>query len=184
MLGVNSLLALRPEVRIQHGGWCKKKTIPVGMVSFYIGTPGRTRTCDLRLRRPTLYPSELRAQFASQWRLKSKVQSPTSKVLHGLPLVFCLWALGSLGSRTGRSQSRSRGGDNTHRDPVCQANWKPVLSRSVQCLEFVVWNRQSRDRRQILEPGTWNLELRPQAGLDPLRFRQLLAQQRGRCDQG
>ena len=25
------------------------------------GTPGRIRTCDLRLRRPTLYPTELRA---------------------------------------------------------------------------------------------------------------------------
>jgi hypothetical protein len=28
------------------------------------GTPGRIRTCDLRLRRPTLYPTELRAHYA------------------------------------------------------------------------------------------------------------------------
>ena len=27
------------------------------------GTPGRTRTCDPRLRRPLLYPSELRARI-------------------------------------------------------------------------------------------------------------------------
>jgi hypothetical protein len=29
--------------------------------SLGCGTPGRARTCDLRLRRPTLYPTELRA---------------------------------------------------------------------------------------------------------------------------
>jgi hypothetical protein len=33
------------------------------------GTPGRTRTCYPRLRRPMLYPNELRAQFIwSGWR--------------------------------------------------------------------------------------------------------------------
>src|SRR5579859_8082864 len=31
-------------------------------VSDIAGTPGRTRTCDPRLRRPLLYPAELRAQ--------------------------------------------------------------------------------------------------------------------------
>jgi hypothetical protein len=32
---------------------------------FYIiyGTPGRSRTCDIRIRSPTLYPAELRAQI-------------------------------------------------------------------------------------------------------------------------
>ena len=28
----------------------------------YIGTPGRIRTCGLRIRSPALYPAELRAQ--------------------------------------------------------------------------------------------------------------------------
>ncbi len=28
----------------------------------YLTTPGRTRTCDLRIRNPLLYPAELRAQ--------------------------------------------------------------------------------------------------------------------------
>lgn len=28
----------------------------------HIGTPGRIRTCDLRIRSPLLYPTELRAQ--------------------------------------------------------------------------------------------------------------------------
>ena len=28
------------------------------------GTPYRARTCDLRLRRPLLYPTELRARYA------------------------------------------------------------------------------------------------------------------------
>ena len=27
-------------------------------------TPGRTRTCDLRFRKPMLYPTELRAQIS------------------------------------------------------------------------------------------------------------------------
>ena len=30
-------------------------------VSFYVGAPDRIRTCDLWLRKPTLYPTELRA---------------------------------------------------------------------------------------------------------------------------
>jgi hypothetical protein len=30
-----------------------------------IGAPGRTRTCDPRLRRPVLYPTELRARSFS-----------------------------------------------------------------------------------------------------------------------
>src|SRR5688500_19295160 len=29
-----------------------------------VGAPGRTRTCDLRIRSPALYPTELRAQQA------------------------------------------------------------------------------------------------------------------------
>ena len=29
---------------------------------YYFGTPGRSRTCDIRIRSPTLYPAELRAQ--------------------------------------------------------------------------------------------------------------------------
>ena len=29
------------------------------------GAPGRIRTCDLRLRRPVLYPAELRAHLAT-----------------------------------------------------------------------------------------------------------------------
>ncbi len=32
--------------------------------------PGRTRTCDPRLRRPVLYPAELRALVASSARLR------------------------------------------------------------------------------------------------------------------
>jgi hypothetical protein len=32
-----------------------------------VGAPGRTRTCDHRLRRPVLYPAELRAQSRLSW---------------------------------------------------------------------------------------------------------------------
>ena len=40
-----------------------KKTTKKKLLSgcFYFGTPDRIRTCDLRLRRPLLYPAELRA---------------------------------------------------------------------------------------------------------------------------
>ena len=34
------------------------------------GAPGRARTCDPRLRRPVLYPAELRAHESSACRLK------------------------------------------------------------------------------------------------------------------
>ena len=36
--------------------------LTAGMVTGLNGAPGRIRTCDLWLRRPTLYPTELRAQ--------------------------------------------------------------------------------------------------------------------------
>lgn len=35
---------------------------------IWAGTPGRIRTCYPRLRRPMLYPDELRAQIWSGWR--------------------------------------------------------------------------------------------------------------------
>src|SRR5687768_9124725 len=37
------------------------------MVSKINGTPGRIRTCGLRLRKPTLYPTELRALRLSSY---------------------------------------------------------------------------------------------------------------------
>ena len=39
-------------------------------VRFFICTPGRSRTCDLRYRKPTLYPAELRAQWRSLMLVK------------------------------------------------------------------------------------------------------------------
>ena len=39
-------------------------TRPVICPLQIVGTPGRIRTCDLRLRKPTLYPTELRAHLA------------------------------------------------------------------------------------------------------------------------
>ena len=39
---------------------------PVRTSSRECGAPGRTRTCDPRLRRPVLYPTELRAQMAAR----------------------------------------------------------------------------------------------------------------------
>ena len=64
-------------------------------LGFLYGTPGRTRTSDLRLRRPMLYPTELRTHFASF--LDAQVQGPECSMV--FPLVFGLWALGSFGRR-------------------------------------------------------------------------------------
>jgi hypothetical protein len=44
-----------------------------------IGTPGRTRTCDPRLRRPLLYPTELRAQYFIINQLSRAYRSLRSK---------------------------------------------------------------------------------------------------------
>ena len=38
-----------------------KVTIIDDMKNAVFNTPGRIRTCDLRFRKPTLYPTELRA---------------------------------------------------------------------------------------------------------------------------
>jgi hypothetical protein len=43
-------------------GGAKRRPSRLGMVFFCIGTPDRIRTCDLRIRSPLLYPTELRAQ--------------------------------------------------------------------------------------------------------------------------
>ena len=42
------------------------------------GTPGRARTCNPRLRRPMLYPVELRAQLASTPPMDRRISSPCS----------------------------------------------------------------------------------------------------------
>jgi hypothetical protein len=39
---------------------CAESTKIRGLLSFQIGDPGMTRTCDLRFRKPSLYPAELR----------------------------------------------------------------------------------------------------------------------------
>ena len=36
-------------------------------VHLYNGTPDRTRTCDLRIRSPLLYPAELQAHFVKNF---------------------------------------------------------------------------------------------------------------------
>ena len=37
-----------------------------------VGAPGRTRTCDLRIRSPALYPTELRAHGASSYHARAR----------------------------------------------------------------------------------------------------------------
>ena len=38
-----------------------RKYVSPGDIDSNVNTPGRTRTCDLRIRNPLLYPTELRA---------------------------------------------------------------------------------------------------------------------------
>ncbi len=51
-------------------------------VSFYVGAPDRIRTCDLWLRKPTLYPTELRALHSILICLNSSRIIPYFPVLH------------------------------------------------------------------------------------------------------
>ena len=46
--------------------------------------PGRTRTCDPRLRRPVLYPAELRALVTSSARLRGDPAAGVSKLATGI----------------------------------------------------------------------------------------------------
>jgi hypothetical protein len=45
------------------------------------GAPGRTRTCDPRLRRPMLYPPELRAPFYKQRLISRRLCAPRAQII-------------------------------------------------------------------------------------------------------
>jgi hypothetical protein len=45
------------------------------------GAPGRARTCDIRIRSPTLYPAELRAHIL-------QIQNSQFNIQHGRNLEF------------------------------------------------------------------------------------------------
>lgn len=74
-------------------------------ISGQIGAPGRTRTCDPRLRRPVLYPTELRARTVWKCQCSKSLDAEPSK----------LW-------RRGRS---SVGGSLP---PVCHARHRTAAS--------------------------------------------------------
>lgn len=48
---------LRPKARDS-----KARMSPISITRRFLGAPGRNRTCGLRFRKPTLYPTELRKQ--------------------------------------------------------------------------------------------------------------------------
>ena len=52
---------LREQFAAQSRGFRRDRRI-IPFIPF--GGPGRTRTCDLRFRKPSLYPAELRSRFA------------------------------------------------------------------------------------------------------------------------
>lgn len=73
--GTNSpelAMSLKVDIEDQVGirlGTNRKKGLQQRCRPFDIlGAPGRIRTCDLWLRRPTLYPTELRAPCSTTWR--------------------------------------------------------------------------------------------------------------------
>jgi hypothetical protein len=50
--------------------WILQKALKnKGLLAILVGDPGMTRTCDLRFRKPSLYPAELRDRidFAQQF---------------------------------------------------------------------------------------------------------------------
>ncbi len=72
-----------------------------------VGTPGRARTCDLRIRNPLLYPAELRARRMPGTGRMSRWQSPSPRAdaNNGLRAGPCQ-GIGS--SWSGRRDSNSR----------------------------------------------------------------------------
>jgi hypothetical protein len=51
---------------------------------IHLRTPSRTRTCDLRFRRPLLYPVELSGQLSGRGDLNSRPPAPKAGALTGL----------------------------------------------------------------------------------------------------
>jgi integrase len=56
-------------------GFSMSGSAPREIPNDLAGAPGRTRTCDPRLRRPLLYPAELRAQTSTNRRLTARRRS-------------------------------------------------------------------------------------------------------------
>ncbi len=57
-------LVIEPTVRIRNANLPMKR--PSTKLGSFIGTPDRIRTYDLWLRKPTLYPAELRVHVYTQ----------------------------------------------------------------------------------------------------------------------
>ncbi len=62
--------AANAETSVQHEG-----AIP-SVVRSPLYAPDRIRTCDLRFRRPTLYPAELRAHWVLQCKRRGRDSNP------------------------------------------------------------------------------------------------------------
>jgi hypothetical protein len=81
------------------------------------GAPGRTRTCDPRLRRPMLYPPELRAPFKNQI-LTAPAAGLAPRIQIILQIVIgtkALWrSVVSHGSRVTHPRRTSKPGEKRH----------------------------------------------------------------------
>jgi hypothetical protein len=51
----------------KSAGQPKQMAVAQQLSSNVQGGPGKTRTCDLRFRKPLLYPAELRDQASDKW---------------------------------------------------------------------------------------------------------------------
>ena len=67
-----------------------------------VGAPGRTRTCDLRIRSPALYPTELRAHKRSSYHLTRSVLLPEGDTIDD-----CAPTCGQLRARARRAGVRA-----------------------------------------------------------------------------
>ena len=111
--------------------------------SGLFGAPGRTRTCDPRLRRPLLYPTELRAPIWVHLKMTVRYQrvAPVRfvRVLNA-PLFFESTAV-----RIGAYWSGSR--DSNPRHPAPKAGALP------DCAIPRVWRRLQISRAAIIRTG-------------------------------
>src|SRR5262249_51889367 len=70
------------------------RPIPAGIMQTFGGAPDRSRTCDLWLRKPTLYPTELRAHAAEFYRAPRRGVHRTSRVIVA-EVIICVLSRGA-----------------------------------------------------------------------------------------
>ena len=114
---LSAMTALLPFLRVPAGplqGWNRDpigKKPPPKWRGLFMYAGGRTRTCNLRFRRPTLYPIELHPQVSFLLTTRSSRRFPPlgTSQRFGLPLASERWAVEGRASCPSRGEASSPG---------------------------------------------------------------------------